>query len=135
MKKAIITGNLGRDPERRVDQSGNQFATFSVAVSVGTKQNPKTDWVKVSCNGKLVDIVCNYIRKGSKVLVMGYPSVNVYMNKDNNPVGELQIYAREIEFLNKLSDDNVITSNLPTSNSDEEVAAMVDDFKSDEVPF
>ena len=56
MKKIIITGNVGRDPEVRSDQSGAQFVTFSVGVSVGTKQNPKTDWVDISCGGKLVDV-------------------------------------------------------------------------------
>jgi len=36
MKKIIVTGNVGRDPEVRADQSGNQFVTFSIGVSVGT---------------------------------------------------------------------------------------------------
>ncbi len=99
MKKIIVTGNLGRDPERRTDQSGNQFATFSVAVSVGTKQSPKTDWVDVSCGGKLVDLVCTYLKKGSKVLVTGFPTVNSYINKENLAVGTLRVYADDIEFL------------------------------------
>ena len=64
MKKIIITGNVGRDPEMRADQTGGQFASFSVGVSVGTKQNPKTDWVDVTCNGKLSDIARNFIKKG-----------------------------------------------------------------------
>ena len=104
MKKIIITGNLGRDPEKRSDPSGNQFATFSVAVVVGTKQNPKTDWVDVSCGGKLADVVCTYLKKGSKVLVSGFPTVNAYINKENTAVGVLRIYADDIEFLSPKSD-------------------------------
>lgn len=99
MKKIIITGNVGRDPEIRVDQSGNHFATFSVAVSVGNKQTPKTDWIQVSCSGKLSEITRNYIKKGSKLLVEGFPNVNAYLNKQNKAVGILTIYANNIEFL------------------------------------
>ncbi|HLX55223.1 MAG TPA: single-stranded DNA-binding protein, partial [Aquella sp.] len=98
MKKIIITGNVGRDPEMRADQMGGQFASFSVGVSVGTKQNPKTDWVDVTCNGKLSDLARNYIKKGSKILVEGFPSVNAYVNRDNKPVGTLRISAHNIEF-------------------------------------
>jgi single-strand DNA-binding protein len=104
MKKVIITGNVGRDPERRADQNGNSFATFSVAVSVGSKQAPKTDWVDVSCGGKLADVVCTYLKKGSKVLVSGFPTVNAYINKDNVAVGTLRVYADDIEFLSPRSD-------------------------------
>ncbi len=98
MKKILITGNVGRDPDVRVDQSGNNFATFSVAVSVGTKK-PKTDWVQVSCTGKLSEIARNYIKKGSKLLVEGFPTVNVYLDKQNKPTGTLVVYANNIEFL------------------------------------
>lgn len=54
MKKLIITGNVGDDPIIRTNPSGAEFACFSVGVSVGVKENPKTDWVDVTCNGKLV---------------------------------------------------------------------------------
>ena len=52
MKKIIITGNVGRDPEMKISQNGEEFVTFSLGVSVGTKDKPKTDWVDISCNGK-----------------------------------------------------------------------------------
>ena len=76
-----MTGNVGRDPEVRADQNGNQFVTFSLAVSVGTKQNPKTDWIDITCNGKLADVAKNYVKKGTKLLIEGFPSVHAYMSK------------------------------------------------------
>jgi single-strand DNA-binding protein len=100
MKKIIITGNVGKDPELRQNTtSDGQFATFTVAVSVGNKQNPKTDWVDVSCNGKLAEIVCAYVKKGSKVLVSGFPTAKAYINKENIPVATLLVYADDVEFL------------------------------------
>ncbi len=100
MKKMIITGNVGKDPEIRATQAGKEFASFSVGVSVGTKQNPKTDWVEVSCNDKLVDLCRSYIRKGSKLLIEGFPSVEAYISKQTSqPVGKLKISAHTIEFI------------------------------------
>ena len=102
MKRLTITGNIGKDPELRLDPSGNQFAVFSVAVAVGSKANPKTDWIDVSCNGKLAEIVCMYARRGTKVLVDGFPTASAYINKDNNPVATLKLYASTVELLNKV---------------------------------
>lgn len=123
MKKIMLTGNLGKDPEMRTSPNGEQFATFTLAVSVGTKQNPKTDWVDVSCNGKLADVVCTYIKKGTKVLVSGFPSVSAYLNKENQAVGSLRVYADDIEFLSpKANSDNSIETSdvytLPQTNTD-----------------
>jgi single-strand DNA-binding protein len=119
MKKIIITGNASRDPEMRVDQSGNQFATFSVGVSVGTKQVPKTDWVDVICNSKLADVARLYVKKGSKLLIEGFPSASAYVNKENQPVAMLKVYANNIEFLNKREDEpeshNETVYSLPQS--------------------
>lgn len=107
MKRLIITGNVGQDPELRLDNSGNQFTTFSVAVSVGTKQNPKTDWVDINCNGKLAEVAYTYAKKGTKVLIDGYPTANAYINKDNIPVGTLKLYANSLELLKFANSDRV----------------------------
>jgi single-strand DNA-binding protein len=129
MKKLIITGNLGKDPEKRSDGQGKDFATFSVAVSVGTKDKPKTDWVDISCGGKLADVVCAYLKKGSKVLVTGFPTVSAYISKDGGAVGTLRVYADDIEFLTP-KDDAVSSSSevhsLPPTRSDNEA---------DQIPF
>lgn len=105
MKKLIVTGNLGKDPDKKIDGTGNMFVTFSIAVAVGTKDNPKTDWVDVSCNGKLAELAGNYLAKGSKVLITGFPTVHSYINKDNNAIGVLKVYADNIEFLSAKSDN------------------------------
>lgn len=94
----------------RADQSGNQFATFSVGVSVGTKQNPKTDWCDVTCNGKLADIARNYVKKGTKVLIEGYPTATAYINRDNEAVASLRIYANNVELLSKKEDEQADTA-------------------------
>jgi single-strand DNA-binding protein len=99
MFKMIITGNVGRDVEMRADQNGNMFATFSVGVNVGFKENKKTEWVSVSCNGKLADTAKQYIGKGSKLLIEGTPSINQYDTKAGEHVAAFKLNAHSIEFI------------------------------------
>jgi single-stranded DNA-binding protein len=61
MKKLLIFGNLGRDPELMKDSNGNEFATFVVAVEGSKKYESKSEWIEVSCTGKLVDVVTRYV--------------------------------------------------------------------------
>jgi single-strand DNA-binding protein len=140
MKKMIITGNVGRDPELRADASGNQFVTFSVGVSVGTKQNPKTDWIEVSCGGRLVDVTRNYVKKGSKLLIEGFPSTNAYINRENKPVATLRLNANNLEFLSSKKDDD-ITQNTDQDNTQDSAHDISTDnstnngLNSDDIPF
>lgn len=135
MKKILITGNLGKDPEKKFDGTGNQFVTFSVGVGVGNKENPKTDWVDVSCNGKLAELASTYLTKGAKVLVSGFPSVNAYVNKENKAVGVLRIYADNIEFLSAKADGMQNQSNSNEVVSDVSIMHEANKIEADHVPF
>ncbi|MCX8514094.1 MAG: single-stranded DNA-binding protein [Burkholderiales bacterium] len=106
MKRLTIIGNLGRDPESRNDKYGNSFVTFSVAVSVGNKDKPRTDWVDVSCNGKLAEIATTYAKKGYKVFVEGFPDVSAYTNNANVVVAVQRLYAHSIKILNRNEHDS-----------------------------
>jgi len=99
MKKIFVTGNVGRDPESRYAPSGESFVTFSLAVTTGPKNNQKTDWLEISCNGKTAEVVQTYVRKGTKLLVEGTPSANAYINKEGKPVATLRVSANNIEFI------------------------------------
>ena len=78
VNKVILLGNLGRDPEIRSMQSGSKMATFSIATSKrwkdkGTQeQKEKTSWHNVVVFGDgLVNVVENYVNKGSKLYIEG----------------------------------------------------------------
>lgn len=63
-----FSGNLGRDPEMRYFEDGKMLATFSIAVENRKKQ---TLWMNVKVWGKQAQVVADYIRKGSGVIVNG----------------------------------------------------------------
>ena len=77
VNKVIIVGNLGRDPEIRTFPSGDQVANVTIATTdrwrdKNTGENKEaTEWHRIVFNGRLAEIVGQYLRKGSQVYVEG----------------------------------------------------------------
>lgn len=78
VNKAIIVGNLGRDPEIRTLNSGEKVANLTVATSESWKdkstgeRKEKTEWHRVSIfNENIVKVAENYLKKGATVYIEG----------------------------------------------------------------
>tara|TARA_B100000315_G_scaffold26041_1_gene22376 strand:+ start:327 stop:812 length:486 start_codon:yes stop_codon:yes gene_type:complete len=78
VNKVILVGNLGRDPEIRTMQNGNRVANLSVATSErwfdkrANERREKTEWHRVVIfDEKLIDVVEQYVHKGSKIYLEG----------------------------------------------------------------
>lgn len=77
VNKVILVGNLGKDPEIRVLESGAKLARFSMATSetytdktTGERRNI-TDWHNIVLWRGLADIADKYLRKGQLVYIEG----------------------------------------------------------------
>jgi single-strand DNA-binding protein len=76
LNKAILIGNLTRDPELRSLPSGIKVCTFSLATNRvwkdknGTRQD-STDYHNVVVFGRQAETVAQYMKKGSSILVEG----------------------------------------------------------------
>lgn len=111
MLKIILTGNVGKDCERRSFEGGKDKVSFSVGVSAG---KDKTTWVEcVVTNEKQQEIAMNYIKKGMKILIEGMPTTNAYIDKENKAVGKMTVYVNNMEFLSKVEQDNSPNHTLP----------------------
>ena len=72
INKAIVVGNLGRDPEVRALPSGQNVANFSVATKArftnrnGERQE-ETEWHRIVAFGKLADNCERLLSKGRQV--------------------------------------------------------------------
>jgi single-strand DNA-binding protein len=76
LNKAMIIGNLGRDPEMRYTPSGQPVTQFTVAVNRNYKDGngdwqEETEWFRVVAWGPLAERTAEYLRKGRKVYVEG----------------------------------------------------------------
>lgn len=124
MKKMTITGNVGRDAEVRVNtQTGNEFASFSVAVNVGTKDKPRTDWIEVVCNNKLAVVAKHHVKKGGKVLVEGFPTAYAY-NQDGVLHAKIRIAAQHLELLGRKTEGEDESQAFSTAPVEDEIPAF-----------
>lgn len=74
--KAIIAGNITRDPEMRTTGSGSQVCSFAIAVNRSFKdssgnQQDQVSYLDCVAWGKSAEIICQYVHKGSALLVSG----------------------------------------------------------------
>lgn len=103
LNKAIIIGNLTRDPERRALPSGAAVTSFSVATSrvwkdkQGAKQED-TQYHNVVTFGPQADIVAQYLRKGSSVMVEGRMQTRSWDAADGTKKYRTEIVAERVQF-------------------------------------
>lgn len=74
--KAIVAGNVTRDPEMRTTPGGAQVCSFSIAVNRVFKgsdgnQQEQTSFIECVAWGKAAELICQYVHKGSALLVSG----------------------------------------------------------------
>lgn len=104
MLRIDLIGNLGRDPEMRSTNNGKTVCGFTVAVQQRRNGEDETVWVKVAAFDKLAENCSKYLAKGKKVYVSGTPSAHGWTNKEGNPAAQLEVIAREVEFLSPRSE-------------------------------
>ena len=107
VNKAIIVGNLGRDPEFKDGKKG-QFCKFSIATSEWTPEgeNDRTEWHNIVCFNEGAVKFAKYLTKGQKVYVEGSLRTSKYDNKDGVAMKSTDIIASKIEGLSSKSEMN-----------------------------
>ena len=120
LNKAMIIGNLTRDPELRNTASGANVASFSVATSLiwndanGQKQQ-KTEFHNVVAWRRLAEICEQYLRKGSKVFIEGRLQTTDWTGQDGVKRYRTEIVAENLIMLdskNSNRGDSVDNNNL-----------------------
>lgn len=103
VNKAIILGNVGREPEIRYTQSGSAVANFSVAVNERRKINGEwqdhCEWISCVAWGKTAEACGNYLKKGSQVHVIGRIQTRKWDDKNGNTRYTTEIVADDVILL------------------------------------
>jgi single-strand DNA-binding protein len=89
VNRAIIMGNVGRDPEIKTLTSGDQIATLSIATEdswtdkrTGERQK-RTEWHRIVVfNQGLVKVIDRYIKKGARLHVIGEVRTREWTGRD-----------------------------------------------------
>lgn len=104
LNKAMIIGNLTRDPEIRTTPQGTSVASFSVATNFvwtdqsGQKQE-KAEYHNVVAWRKLAEIIGQYLKKGSKIYIEGRLQTRDWTGQDGVKRYRTEIVAENMIML------------------------------------
>jgi len=107
MNKAILKGNVGQDPKITTFAEGGRVAQFTLATTErgfttkdGKEIEARTDWhnIVVKKSG-LADVVEQYVKKGSPLLIVGKIQTRDYQDNAGQTRYITEIVVDELELL------------------------------------
>jgi len=143
LNKAIIIGNLTRDPELRSLPSGIQVASFGVATNrvwkdkQGAKQE-SADFHNIVVFGRQAETTSQYLRKGSSVLIEGRMQTRSWNAPDGTKKYRTEVVADRVQFGPRREGGSVPPP--PKGDSQEAPSADTIDYpeeeiNADDIPF
>lgn len=124
VNKAILIGNLGRDPELRTTSTGTRVATLSLATGrrwanrTGEMQED-TEWHRIVVWSKLAEIAEQYLKKGDRLYIEGRIQYRQYEDKEGQTRYTTEIVAKELVMLGGRGDGAFEMQKTPTNGGEE----------------
>lgn len=141
--KAIIAGNITRDPEMRTTGSGSQVCSFAIAVNRSFKdssgnQQDQVSYLDCVAWGKSAEIICQYVHKGSALLVSGRLEQRSWEDKNSGQKrSRTEIVVEDFSFIGNngnAGNGGGYSSNRGASKSADADVDMSSDVVPDDVP-
>src|SRR5580693_8406050 len=149
INKAMVFGNLTRDPELRALPSGMNVASFSVATNrvfkdrEGKKQE-QTDFHNVVVFGRQADTVAQYLKKGASAFVEGRMQTRSWEGKDGEKKYRTEVVADRVQFGprssgggggRKSDDEQSMPEDMGAPSGGSAIEYPKDDINPDDIPF
>lgn len=138
LNKAIIIGNLTRDPEQKALPSGMAVTNFALATNRMWKDNngekkEETEYHNVVVFGKQAETVATYLKKGQSALVEGRIQTRSW-ETDGVKKYRTEIVAERVQFGPKSasSEKKAPKSTEDTSN---DIEYTQDEINPEDIPF
>ncbi len=149
--KAIIIGNITRDPELKALPSGAKVASFSVATNrvwkdqSGAKKE-QSDFHNIVVFGRQAEIVHQYLKRGSMIMVEGRIQTRSWDGTDGQKRYRTEIVADRVQFGPRQSGTPAGASNpggrmledraMPNDSKEiETIEYPDDDINAEDIPF
>jgi single-strand DNA-binding protein len=106
VNKAILIGNLGKDPEMRYLPSGQAVVKFPLATNAKRKDKNGqvqdiTDWHNIVTFGRTAEVCNQYLKKGSPIYLEGRIQTRSYDDREGNKKWITEIIAQTIQMLGR----------------------------------
>lgn len=147
LNKAIIVGNLTRDPEKKALPSGLTVTTFSIATNRFYKDKDganqeATDYHNIVVFGRQAETSAQYLRKGQNVMVEGRLQTRSW-EQDGVKKYRTEIVADRVQFGQKSGSMSSASSQGEAQpkqdnsrpSDDEQIEYPEDEINPDDIPF
>lgn len=123
VNKAILVGNLGRDPELKYTPSGRAVATFSIATNrrwtgQDGQKNQATTWHNIVSWGRQAEVMKEYLHKGDQVYIEGRIENRSYDDKEGNKRYISEVVVENFAFIGGRGGSGGPSGDMPDSPSD-----------------
>ena len=155
MNNVTLLGTLTKDVELRYLPSGSALANLSLAHNKRFKRadgeyDERVLYVKASCFGKTAEVINQYFKKGSRILIQGELVLNTWTDKNGNNRQEHSILIEKINFVDKKNQEQTKqapqetkiiyeqsgeTQVIQNNNKNTNKNTAVIDIGDDEIPF
>jgi single-strand DNA-binding protein len=141
VNKAILIGNLGKDPELRYTPSGQAVASFPLATTDRFKDKEgnwqeRTDWHNIVVWGRQGETAKEYLRKGRSAYVEGRIQTRSYDDREGNQKWITEIVASRVQFLGGRGDSGgAAGASRSEPDADESVTEPLVSNEDDDLPF
>ncbi len=144
--KVNIIGNLGRDPETRVNANNTFIANFSFASNNQRKSATgetvkKADWYNITATGKQAQILAKYVRKGDPLLIEGRQTISEWTDREGRERKSVDVLVQDFRFLgNGRTDENQVAPDATGSQIPDDIREAMHtapddlDFSGDNFP-
>jgi len=138
LNKAMVYGNLTRDPEMKALPSGMQVCSFSLATNRvyndrDGKRQESTDYHNISVFGNQAENCNKYLHKGSSTYVEGRLQTRSW-EKDGQKHYRTEIVADRVQFGPKGSNETSSPSNSsPEQANTQEATPSMPDYPEEEI--
>jgi single-strand DNA-binding protein len=146
LNKAILVGNLTRDPEKKALPSGITVTSFGIAtnrvwVKDGQKQE-STDYHNVVVFGRQAETSAQYLKKGQNVMIEGRIQTRSWDDADGKKNYRTEIVADKVQFGPKAGGfsggDNNTAAEAPQqapADNGSQIDYPEDDINPEDIPF
>jgi len=139
VNKAILIGNLGKDPELRYTPSGKAVTNFSIATTEKWKNQSgdmqeSTEWHNIVLWGRQAEIAKEYLSKGSPVYIEGRIQTRNYEDKNGVKHYITEIVGQKMQFLGRKGDSSSDYT-PPPPPADDSAAPFDNNAEDDDLPF
>lgn len=124
LNKAMIIGNITRDPEVKNTPNGQMVATMCIATSVSWKdkngqKQEKAEFHNIVAWRKLAEICGQYLRKGSKIYIEGRLQTREWTGQDGIKRYRTEIIAENMIMLDRAGQKPSQQTSALATQSDE----------------